>query len=103
RLPWALRADVDRLRQALDAPAPSLVLVGRRDLRSNNSWMHNLPVLVKGPRRCTLQVSPMDAGRLGLTSGGEARVTSRVGTVRLPGEATDAIMPGGVSIPPGWG
>src|SRR5262249_29025483 len=85
-VPEALRGDVARLRRALDAPAPSLVLVGRRDLRSNNSWMHNLPVLVKGPRRCTLHVSPSDAGRLGLTSGGEARVTSRVGTVHLPVE-----------------
>ncbi len=80
-----------------------LVLVGRRDLRSNNSWMHNLEVLVKGKPRCTLQVHPDDAGRLGLVDGAEARVRSRVGALEIPVEVTDGIMPGVVSIPHGWG
>lgn len=80
-----------------------LVLVGRRDLRSNNSWMHNLEVLVKGKPRCTLQVHPDDAGRLGLADGSPARVRSKVGTVEIPVEVTDGIMAGVVSIPHGWG
>jgi anaerobic selenocysteine-containing dehydrogenase len=65
--------------------------------------MHNLEVLVKGKPRCTLQVHPDDAGRLGLVDGAEARVRSRVGTVEIPVEVTDGIMPGVVSIPHGWG
>jgi anaerobic selenocysteine-containing dehydrogenase len=101
--PAALVADVDRLRAALARPEPGLVLIGRRDLRSNNSWMHNLRVLVKGDPRCTMQVHPDDARRLGLADGGLARVTSRVGRVAVPVEITDAVMPGVVSIPHGWG
>ncbi len=81
----------------------ALVLVGRRDLRSNNSWMHNVEVLVKGKPRCTLHVHPDDAARLDLVDGGLARVRSRVGEVDIPVEVTDGIMPGVVSIPHGWG
>ena len=80
-----------------------LVLVGRRHLRSNNSWMHNVKVLVKGKPRCTLQVHPDDAERLGLVDGGAATITSRVGSVDAPVEVTDAIRPGVVSLPHGWG
>lgn len=102
--PPAIVADVARLRGALvDAPAPDMVLVGRRQLRSNNSWMHNLPALVKGPVRCTAHVHPHDAERLGLRDGEPATVTSRTGSVQVPVEVTDAIMPGVVSIPHGWG
>ncbi len=101
--PEPLVADVPRLRTALDRPADAMVLIGRRDLRSNNSWMHNLPVLVKGDPRCTLQVHPADAARLGLTDGGRAQVTSRAGTLAAPVEVTDAVMPGVVSLPHGWG
>ena len=103
--PPALVADVERLHAALDAPAEdgAMVLIGRRDLRSNNSWMHNLPLLVRGPERCTVQVHPDDAARLGLTDGAPARVRSRVGAIELPVEVDDAIMPGVVSIPHGWG
>jgi anaerobic selenocysteine-containing dehydrogenase len=100
-LPAEIVADVPRLAGDLAAPPPPLVLVGRRDLRSNNSWMHNLDVLVKGPERCTLRVHPDDAARLGL--GARARVTSRVGAIELPVEITDDIRPGVVSIPHGWG
>jgi anaerobic selenocysteine-containing dehydrogenase len=81
----------------------SLVLVGRRDLRSNNSWMHNLDVLVKGKARCTVHVNPQDAQRLGLRDGEPACVRSRVGEVEIPVEVTDAVMAGVVSIPHGWG
>jgi anaerobic selenocysteine-containing dehydrogenase len=77
--------------------------VGRRHLRSNNSWMHNVEVLVKGKPRCTLQVHPDDAVRFGLRQGGHARVTSRVGSVDATVDVTDAIMPGVVSLPHGWG
>ena len=99
-----LLADLDRLRERIGAMEQQpLVLVGRRHLRSNNSWMHNIEVLVKGKPRCTLHVHPDDAERLGLHDGGVARITSRVGTVDAPVEVTDAIRPGVVSLPHGWG
>jgi anaerobic selenocysteine-containing dehydrogenase len=101
--PQPLVDDVPRLREALAARGNGLVLVGRRDLRSNNSWMHNLPLLVRGPVRCTVHVNPADASRLGLVDGEPARVRSRVGEIELPVEVTDAIMEGVVSIPHGWG
>ena len=105
--PELMVADLPRLEAALDAGSPvgdgSFVLVGRRDLRSNNSWMHNLNVLVKGKPRCTLHLHPDDAVRLGLADGAVACVTSRTGEVAIPVEVTDAIMPGVVSIPHGWG
>ena len=80
-----------------------MVLVGRRDLRSNNSWMHNLPKLVSGKPRCTVHVHPDDAERLGLVDGEPAVVRSRAGAVDVPVEVTDDVMPGVVSIPHGWG
>ena len=96
--------DVARLRASLDRGRNGqMVLVGRRDLRSNNSWMHNLEVLVKGKERCTLQVHPEDAARLGLAGGGTTCVRSRRGEVAVTVEVTEAIMPGVVSIPHGWG
>ena len=101
--PQPVVADVARLRAALDAPAGGFTLVGRRDLRSNNSWMHNVEVLVKGRPRCTVHVHPDDAARLGLVDGADAEVSSRTGKVTIPVEVTDAIRPGVVSIPHGWG
>lgn len=102
--PEALLAGLPALEAALAEPANGgLLLVGRRHLRSNNSWMHNLPVLARGPERCTLQVHPADAERLGLADGGRARVTSRTGQVQAPVEVTDRVMPGVVSLPHGWG
>jgi len=98
-----LTGDVDRLRASLERKLEPLVLIGRRQLRSNNSWMHNVPSLVKGPERCTLLVHPDDAGRLGLADGAKARVTSRVGAVEAPVAVSDEIMPGVVSLPHGWG
>ena len=80
-----------------------IVLVGRRQLRSNNSWMHNLPNLVGGTNRCTLHVAPADAERIGLTDGGSAPVRSRAGEVVADVEVTDAVMEGVVSLPHGWG
>lgn len=101
--PEPIVADVPRLVAALDAPAGGMVLIGRRDLRSNNSWMHNLPLLVRGPVRCTAHVHPDDAARLGLADGQTARVTSRAGSIEVPVEVTDDVMGGVVSIPHGWG
>jgi anaerobic selenocysteine-containing dehydrogenase len=102
--PEPIAADVARLRATLEhRNGDSLVLIGRRHLRSNNSWMHNLPMLVAGPDRCTLHVHPSDAARVGVSSGQDARVTSRVGSVVVAVEVTDAIAPGVVSLPHGWG
>jgi anaerobic selenocysteine-containing dehydrogenase len=107
--PEVIVADVDRLaaglaeRTAHAANGNGMVLIGRRDLRSNNSWMHNVEVLVKGRPRCTMHVHPDDATRLGLTDGAGADVTSRAGKLTVPVEVTDAIRPGVVSIPHGWG
>ncbi len=101
----ALAADLPRLASSLDRSTngDALVLVGRRHLRSNNSWMHNLRPLVKGKPRCTLQLHPDDATRLGLADGDPAEVRSRVGAVVAPVEVTDSIRPGVVSLPHGWG
>jgi anaerobic selenocysteine-containing dehydrogenase len=101
--PELLIADLARLEAVLERPAPELVLVGRRHVRSNNSWMHNLPMLAKGPARCTLLVHPADAARRGLAAGASARISSRVGSVVAPVEITDGIAPGVVSLPHGWG
>ncbi|MER5970033.1 molybdopterin-dependent oxidoreductase [Streptomyces sp. NPDC002055] len=101
--PEPVAADLPRLRRALTGRPAGLVLVGRRHLRSNNSWMHNLPALTGGSNRCTLQVHPEDAGRLGLVHGAEAEVTADGGGLRVPVEVTDAVRAGVVSLPHGWG
>jgi anaerobic selenocysteine-containing dehydrogenase len=102
--PDAVTKDVPRLRAKLDkAPDGGLLLIGRRHLSSNNSWMHNLTPLVRGGNKCTVQVHPDDASRLGLTEGGLASVTSRAGKLEAPVEITDDIRPGVVSMPHGWG
>jgi anaerobic selenocysteine-containing dehydrogenase len=102
--PEPIVGDVARLRSSLARrDSGQMVLVGRRDLRSNNSWMHNLDVLVKGKERCTLHVHPDDAAHLRVVDGGTACVRSRTGEVAVTVEVTDAIMPGVVSIPHGWG
>jgi len=102
--PEPLVADVARLRESLSRRANGeVVLIGRRQLRSNNSWMHNLPKLVSGPVRCTLHVHPDTAAAHGLVDGATASVRSRAGEVEVLVEVTDAIMPGVVSIPHGWG
>ncbi|MCG5216070.1 molybdopterin oxidoreductase family protein [Streptosporangium sp. KLBMP 9127] len=99
--PALLAGDVGRLRERLAAPAPEILLIGRRQLRSNNSWLHNVPVLVGGSNRCTLHVNPGDVARLGL--GERALVRSAAGELVVAVEPTDAIMPGVVSLPHGWG
>lgn len=100
-VPEPLAADVDRLRAALGRSPDGFVLVGRRHLRSNNSWMHNLPALAGGTNRCTLLMHPADAAELGVTDA--ARVKGPGGELEAPVELTDAIRRGVVSLPHGWG
>ena len=102
-LPEPLAADLPRLREALGHRPAGLVLVGRRHLRSNNSWMHNVPVLTGGSNRCTLHIHPEDAERLGVRDGAEVRVKGAGGEVVAPAEITDGVRPGVVSLPHGWG
>ncbi|MFI8879419.1 molybdopterin-dependent oxidoreductase [Streptomyces sp. NPDC055243] len=102
-LPVPIADDLPRLTGALRATPDELVLVGRRHLRSNNSWMHNVRTLVGGSNRCTLHVHPEDAARIGLENGGHARVEAAGGQLTVPVEVTDAVRPGVVSLPHGWG
>ncbi|WP_111498050.1 molybdopterin-dependent oxidoreductase [Marinobacter bohaiensis] len=96
--------DLPRLYQRLSEPVGGhLQLIGRRHLRSNNSWMHNSQRLVKGPERCTLMIHPRDASLAGLANGDQAEVTSEAGRIVLPVEITEDVMPGVVSVPHGWG
>ncbi|TXT36407.1 MAG: molybdopterin oxidoreductase [Comamonadaceae bacterium] len=101
--PPMLLADMARAWADLGSPVPELVIIGRRDLRSNNSWMHNLPTLAKGPYRCTALVHPADAARLQLADGGLAQVDSDVGRIQVQVEISADMMPGVVSLPHGWG
>jgi len=81
----------------------NLLLIGRRQLRSNNSWLHNSERMVKGKPRCTLLMHPEDAARRALLAGQTVSVRSKAGRVDVPLEISDEIMPGVVSIPHGWG
>ncbi|MEQ1507934.1 MAG: molybdopterin-dependent oxidoreductase, partial [Myxococcota bacterium] len=95
-------ADVERLDAALSGTPAPVVLIGRRQLHGNNSWLHNAPRVAKGAR-CTLLVHPADAAAHGLSDGGRAEVRSRVGAIEVDVELTDRMMPGVVSLPHGWG
>jgi anaerobic selenocysteine-containing dehydrogenase len=105
--PGHVVADVPRLRERVRQGSGrrdgELVLVSRRHVRSNNSWMHNVRVLVKGKDRCTLLVHPDDAARIGLRDGGHAKVASEAGSIVAPVEVSDEMRPGVVSLPHGWG
>jgi anaerobic selenocysteine-containing dehydrogenase len=102
--PSPLVEDTERLRASLVRRRNgAVVLVGRRQLRSNNSWMHNLPGLTGGTNTCTVHIHPDDAQRFGIADGSTARVSSAAGSVEITAEVTDAVMPGVVSIPHGWG
>ncbi|GGW49067.1 dehydrogenase [Streptomyces lucensis JCM 4490] len=102
-LPGPIAGDLPRLRAALAERPDGLVLVGRRHLRSNNSWMHNVPALTGGSNRCTLHIHPEDAARLGVRDGADVRVKGAGGEVVAPAEVTDGVRPGVVSLPHGWG
>jgi anaerobic selenocysteine-containing dehydrogenase len=101
--PALLVDDLARVRADLARPVPELVIIGRRQLRSNNSWMHNLPTLAKGPFRCTALVNASDAARLGLRDGGRARIVNGTRAIEAEVEISDDMMPGVVSLPHGWG
>ncbi|HSK07511.1 MAG TPA: molybdopterin dinucleotide binding domain-containing protein, partial [Acidimicrobiia bacterium] len=102
--PETLLADVPRLLALLARERNGgFVLIGRRHVRSNNSWMHNIDVLMSGKDRCTLQINPEDAERIGVARGGRVEVASPAGKLVVPVEITQDIMPGVVSLPHGWG
>jgi anaerobic selenocysteine-containing dehydrogenase len=102
--PPACLADLDRLAARMaEPPAGGLLLIGRRHIRTNNSWLANSKRLVKGPERCTLMIHPEDARERGIGNGDQVTITSRVGAVTAPAEVTGDIMPGVVSLPHGWG
>ncbi|MBI1180194.1 MAG: molybdopterin-dependent oxidoreductase [Alphaproteobacteria bacterium] len=101
--PADILADMARLAEGLGRGAPPFLLIGRRDVRTNNSWLHNLPVLAKGPFRCTLQINPGDAARLGLEDGETASLSGAGHVVEAPVEITADIMPGVVCLPHGFG
>ena len=102
--PPLLMDDLRRAAADLARPADDMVIVGRRHVRSNNSWMHNLPLLAKGPNRCTALVHPGDAARLGLVDGAPARIRGAGGrTIEAQVEVSDEMMPGVISVPHGWG
>jgi anaerobic selenocysteine-containing dehydrogenase len=96
-------ADHAREREDALSDGYDLTLIGRRQLRSNNSWMHNSARLMKGADRCTALLHPDDAGARGVESGDRVRVVSRVGAIELPVEVSDEIRPGVVSVPHGFG
>lgn len=101
--PQYLLDDLPRLAARIARDPDELVLVSRRHLRSNNSWLHNVQALMKGKDRCTLLMHFDDARRRGLSTGDIVTVTSAGGSIEVPVELTDAIKPGVVSMPHGWG
>ena len=106
--PQFLVKDVERVKaKFLAATTPEsnghLLLIGRRQLRSNNSWLHNSERMVKGKVRCTILMHPNDAADRDLISGQDVLVRSRGGEIVLPLEVSEEMMPGVVSIPHGWG
>jgi anaerobic selenocysteine-containing dehydrogenase len=101
--PRELIDDCERLGRSLGESPPKLVLIGRREPTSVNSWTHNLPTLMRGRPRCVLHVHPDDAEPWKLRSGTVVRLTSRVGAIEVPVEITPSVMPGVVSLPHGYG
>ena len=103
--PPYITADLPRLAAGLEERSREdrLVLVGRRQIRNMNSWLHNLPALAKGPNRCTLLIHPADAKRLGVEDRKFVRVQSRVGAIEVECRVSDEMMEGVVSLPHGYG
>jgi anaerobic selenocysteine-containing dehydrogenase len=95
--------DLARAADTLRAAPAELVLIGRRDVRSNNSWMHNSLRLVKGKPRCTLLIHPDDASRRGVADGAMVKLRSRVGEVQVAAQLSHDVTPGVVCLPHGWG
>ena len=102
--PQPLLDDLQRAAADARAGTHDAVIIGRRQVRSNNSWMHNLPTLAKGPFRCTALVHPQDAARWGLQHGGQARIARAADqSIEVQVEVSDEMMPGVISLPHGWG
>jgi len=103
--PEPMLADLQRVdaRFSRAPAAEQLVLIGRRQLRDNNSWMHNVPRLMKGRNRCTPWINPTEAARHSLTDGQQVVIRSSVGTLQAPLQVTDQIREGVVSLPHGYG
>jgi anaerobic selenocysteine-containing dehydrogenase len=104
--PAVFLGDLPRLEarfRAAPGAREGLVLIGRRQLRSNNSWMHNSERLVKGRERCTVMMHPDDARARGLAAGSRATVATKIGAIELPVELSTDLMPGVISVPHGWG
>ena len=104
--PDAFVADLKRVEKDLlggEFESDALLLVGRRHLRSNNSWMHNSHRLTKGPRRDQLWIHPEDAARRSISGGDEVILASRVGEIRVTAKVTDRVMQGVVCLPHGFG
>ena len=98
------QADLARVKEMMQQyDNQEILLIGRRHVRSNNSWLHNSYRLVKGKSRCTLMLHPETAAQHGIEDGQDVKVTSRVGSVVIAAEVTDELMPGVVSIPHGFG
>lgn len=98
-------ADLDRVEQHFfnDTPENSMMLIGRRHIKTNNSWSHNSKRMVRNVNFCTAQLHPTDAEKYGVEQGQQITIRSRVGEINIEAEVTDAIMPGVVSVPHGWG
>ncbi|MGK2870583.1 MAG: molybdopterin-dependent oxidoreductase [Mycobacterium sp.] len=98
-----ITGDVPRLIARMNRHNAELVMISRRHLRSNNSWLHNVATLMKGRDRCTLLIHPVDAERAGVTEGGLAEVSTTEGSLTVAVEVSDEVTPGVVSLPHGWG
>ena len=104
--PKFITKDLERVEAAFarsESNSGKMMLIGRRDLRSNNSWMHNSHRLVKGKNRCVALIHPTDANSLGIADGEMIEVRSEVGAISLPAEITETVMPKVICIPHGWG
>ena len=101
--PALFLGDLGRLEASMSASVEGLVLIGRRQLRSNNSWLHNAPRLMRGQPRCVLLIHPDDAATREITDGDRVALSSRAGRVEVTAALDDGMMPGVVSLPHGWG
>ncbi|MGE8327096.1 molybdopterin oxidoreductase family protein [Pseudomonas urmiensis] len=101
--PQLLLDDLRRLAEQVPPAVDELLLIGRRHVRSNNSWMHNFHRLVKGKPRHQLLMHPQDLAQRQLTDGQWVRIRSRTGVVEVQVQSSDEMMPGVVSLPHGYG
>jgi formate dehydrogenase len=101
--PPEIRAELARLRALPAEDAGELRLIGMRELRSHNSWMHNVEKLMQGGREHAARVHPDDAAACGLEDGERCRIVSAAGAIELPVRVSDEMSPGAIAVPHGWG